>query len=423
MKKIIIIISVLFLFSISFAQEKYEGQTIEKILELQEEEIDLGIACLVIAKEAYPNLNIAFFNYAINYMVSKIQFYNRENQDPESRIALLNKYLFVTGNWNDSISFTFDYDDMEGRKKDNRYLNGLIATKKGCCVTLPMLYLVLADRLGWPIYPVRAPQHFFCRYIVNQDSNKYYNIETTSKGMIIDNGMYIEDFKITEAGVRNGCYLRTLTKKEYLGSIIHGNLLLYRDNDGMVDLEKSGNCLTLALSCDTLNCEAHWAMGRICQLQAKHYSRLMDNELAYLVVEQNSKARSSDPYDLSTPEEIMNQNKKNQERIRNMMSPHQNKSKAQDRFGLLPEPMVVQPQLNPVPAPKSNQRSDMEPSNYDHLTEITMSKYSSAISYFKNLSEWHENMAKELGMVFETTREFYLRKKDKKTSNELENIK
>ncbi len=41
------------------AQEHYTGQTIEQILELPEKEIDLGIACLVLAKDAYPQIDIA----------------------------------------------------------------------------------------------------------------------------------------------------------------------------------------------------------------------------------------------------------------------------------------------------------------------------------------------------------------------------
>ncbi len=258
MNKITIFLLIQFLFSISFAQEKYEGQTIEQILELPEEEIDLGLACLIIAKEAYPDMNIEFFDCALNYMVDVIKALNRDNPDPESRIALLNHYLFVPGNWNDSITFTFDFEDMQGRKTENRYLNGLIATKKGNCVTIPMLYLAIADRLGWPIYPVRAPQHFFCRYIIDSDSNKYYNIETTSKGMILDDWLYVDEMKITKDGLKNGCYLRTLTKKEYLASMVHNHVQLY------------------------------WHLGNTYFFQARNYERLMLMEKNSLAIEQET---------------------------------------------------------------------------------------------------------------------------------------
>ena len=406
-----------------FAQDKYTGQSIEQILELSEEEIDLGIACLVIANEAYPNLDIEYFDNALDYMVDAIRFINRGNEKSESRIALLNYYLFIPCNWNDSTIFSFDYDDMEGRKLDNRYLNGLIATKKGCCLTLPMLYLVLADRLRWPIYPVHAPEHYFCRYIIDADSNKYYNIETTAKGIVIDDAVYCDDFKITNTGLISGTYLRTLSKKEYIGALIAENLPLYRSKDNMVDLEKSGRCLTLALACDSLNCEVHWNLGRICQLQAKHYTRLMNNELAHLTIERNSKARPSAPYNLSPQEAVVNYNKKNQGRIRNMMSTHQNTSGAQKRIGILPEPMVVQPQLNHVPTPESNQRSQDIQNEYENLAIMIQTKYSGLVKTFEDLSKWHINKAKELGMVFETTREFYLRQAEKKLEYDLKHNK
>ena len=72
-------IKILFLSIISFgtslyAQPKIDSTiTIEQILAMPEDSIDLGTACLVLAKDAYPQLNINRFNYIIDYMVARIQ--------------------------------------------------------------------------------------------------------------------------------------------------------------------------------------------------------------------------------------------------------------------------------------------------------------------------------------------------------------
>jgi len=421
MKKIVILLSILFLFSLSSAQEIIESQTIEQILKLPEEEIDLGLACLILAKEAYPNLNIEFFDYALNYMAGAIESLNRDNPDPESRIALLNHYLFVPGNWNDSITFIFDFEDMQGRKIENRYLNGLIATKKGNCVTIPMLYLALADRLGWPIYPVRAPQHFFCRYIIDPDSNKYYDIETTSKGMILDDWLYVDEMKITKDGLKNGCYLRTLTKKEYLASMVYNHVQFYWTEEG-IDLKNSFRCLNLAIAYDSLNCEAYWHLGNTYFFQARNYERLMLMEKNSLAIEQATLTlvNRKSQYDIGPriPSGMDYQTRTKQEAEQRMKPSNPFQSDLIDQL---------------VPHSSQTQFPSHQIQNYQQqltkLPEIDIEmmliedKYIPRIKESLEKSEFYKNKAKELGMVFETTKEFYSRQADKKLEYDLKNNK
>jgi regulator of sirC expression with transglutaminase-like and TPR domain len=228
MKSFFLIFSFLILFlNISYSQNKYP--TIEEILEMPEEDIDLGIACLVPAKDAYPNMKIESFDYVINYMVNKLKILNQDRTDAFSRIGLLNTYLYKPGWHNDSITFTYDLDDLEAAKKENQLLNSYIATKNGSCITMPMLYLVLADRLDWPIKPVRAPRHFFCRY--EEEGLKEKNIAPTVGGGYSSDKKYVNDFGITEKPIDNGVYLRTLSKKEYLASLLLNNARHFHERE------------------------------------------------------------------------------------------------------------------------------------------------------------------------------------------------
>ncbi len=59
----------------------------------------------------------------------------------------------------------FELRHFEGNKNEpaatsNNYLNKLLETRKGSPLTLGMLYLVLARRLGLPVSGVDLPQHF-----------------------------------------------------------------------------------------------------------------------------------------------------------------------------------------------------------------------------------------------------------------------
>ncbi len=57
------------------------------------------------------------------------------------------------------------------------FLNGVIDTRRGTCGNMPVLFLAIARRLGWPVSLVVAGSHVLCRYSNGAVS---YNIECTN---------------------------------------------------------------------------------------------------------------------------------------------------------------------------------------------------------------------------------------------------
>lgn len=229
------------------------------------------------AKDAYPNLNIQFFDHAIDFMAQRIEDLNQDRTDPLTRISLLNSYFFRPGWWNDSITFTYDLDDLEATKTDNQFLNGFIATKKGSCVTMSMLYLVLADRLGWPIKPVRSPKHVYCRYI--QKGFKENNIEATCGGGYLSDNDYIKQVGIPKKAIKKGVYLRTLSKNEYIATLLQNNVRFFREQRN--NLDKAIYYCRLSLSLDSTLSSAYWNLGELyrekaIQLDSIRFERIHD---------------------------------------------------------------------------------------------------------------------------------------------------
>lgn len=272
MKLVKYFISFFLLVNSCFAQKNYTNQSIEEILKLSENEINVGIASLVLAKGFYPNLNVQFFLQTFDYLADKYKFHFGKYSNPEDRIRALNTYLYKPGFWNDSITFTYDKDDLQVTKLDNKFINGYIANKKGSCITMPMLYVILGERLGFPIYPVRSAKHFFVRYIPDKSNKKFQqNIETTNGGGYISDNQYKEDVLIPEDAIKNGVYLRTLSKKEYISS-----LLLINANEYIKqrEIEKAKHYFQLAIEYDSTFSSAYWnygitAFGEARQLEEK----------------------------------------------------------------------------------------------------------------------------------------------------------
>ena len=258
------------------AQAQSKISTIEEILKLPEEQIDIGFASLVMAKEFYPNLNIEFFLYAFDYMAQRFNHYFGHLKSPEDRVRALNSYLYRKGVWNDSITFSYDDDDLHTTRLSNKFINGYIATKKGSCITMPLLYVILGERLGWPIHPVRSAKHFFIRYLNDQSvPNFQENIEATNGGGYLSNKQYQEDVLIPEKAIKNGVFLKTLPKKEYLASLLLTNANEYIASK---NIDKAKQYLLLAMKYDSTFSSAYWNYGLIHFAIAREIEEKMENE-------------------------------------------------------------------------------------------------------------------------------------------------
>lgn len=182
--------------------------------------IDIANAALTLAQEFYPALDVQAYSQRIDAFAAATTRLCRGSIDPLERIFALNTVLFKDG------GIQYDHDPAARNTQTNYFLNGILDTRKGICVTMPLLYVAVAQRLGYPIFPVQVPDHEFVRYIDPRLAPRG-NIETTSGGKYITDAEYIEDFGVSETGRRVGSYMRTLTYREYLGKLFTTNGFIY----------------------------------------------------------------------------------------------------------------------------------------------------------------------------------------------------
>jgi hypothetical protein len=266
---------------------RYTGQTIQDIIDLPEDSIDIGLAALVLAKEVYPKVQVNEFLYILNYMAGKYTYLIQKETDPDRLIGLLNTFVYRPGWWNDHLAFSYDSTDVDGSKMPNRFLNKYLSSRKGTCYTMPMLYVALGERAGVPIYPVHAPNHTFVRFVKKDYLEQ--NIEVTSGGGYVPDKKYIEDFAIPKEALQSGAYLRTLTKKEYLAELIENNALWYKlkstDSSEAFDganFQKAEDYLNMAINLDTTNVGVMWNMANYCLVYAARFHKAMLTDLRTL---------------------------------------------------------------------------------------------------------------------------------------------
>jgi len=130
-------------------------QKFEKILAEKDEKIDLAHACLMIAEDAYPGLEIERYLGEIERMAMRLRGRLPQIHGAEERVVALNQYLFEDlGYWGNTEEY---YDPR------NSYLNEVIDRKTGIPISLAVIYLELGRRIGLPLEGVSFPGHFLVR--------------------------------------------------------------------------------------------------------------------------------------------------------------------------------------------------------------------------------------------------------------------
>lgn len=117
----------------------------------------------------------------------------------------------MSGDWNGKQPYRYDFDDPLGTSKpENSRLSNYLNTKTGNCVSMPILVLVIGERLGLDMSLSTAPLHLFVRL---QDEGHFYNFEATAGGLKAGSS-YVKELGITSKALKNGIYLQSLNKKQ-----------------------------------------------------------------------------------------------------------------------------------------------------------------------------------------------------------------
>ncbi len=178
------------------------GSGIETILEGVPREgapFDFTRAALALSRIADPVMDTAWCEDEINAMAEEIRPGLEKARSAGEKIAAVNRVLF------ESRNFKFD-ETANSYAMRKRFASGRIETanyesfervlrdRRGICVSFSLLYIMLAEKLGLPVYPVFMPGHVFVRY---EGRDGRVNIETTAEGQSAADSYYLKNTALT----------------------------------------------------------------------------------------------------------------------------------------------------------------------------------------------------------------------------------
>ncbi|HZD36858.1 MAG TPA: transglutaminase-like domain-containing protein [Nitrososphaeraceae archaeon] len=128
---------------------------------------------------AYPKLNIASTLRQIDDLGNKFsqKVIDPKHLRPTQLIEVLNDFFF------DEVMFKPNAHDYYNPA--NNYLNIVFERKTGIPITLSIIYMRIASKVDFTLYPVNFPAHFLVKYILDDQSAEII-IDPFNMGRIMD---------------------------------------------------------------------------------------------------------------------------------------------------------------------------------------------------------------------------------------------
>lgn len=115
----------------------------------------LARACLMIAEDAYPGLDVERYLGEFGRLAEDLRKRLPPNAGAEERILALNQFLF------EELAYRGNADDYYDPR--NSYLNEVLDRRIGIPITLSVVYMELGRKIGLPLEGVSFPGHFLVR--------------------------------------------------------------------------------------------------------------------------------------------------------------------------------------------------------------------------------------------------------------------
>jgi len=209
---------------------------LEKLLRGKDEEIDLALANWLVAADVpqFADMTRETYFKRLDALIQQVhQDMGRRQEvaksrgknpnDPDTRCATFCGAMIKLGfaYREEFAQHDLTPPQMRGLYADanNTFLAGVLRTMRGSCVSMPLIYVVIGERLGLPVHLVHVGKHCFVRW---QEPGYRMKVETTAVDHVWvtdDDSAYLEDEKMTKNQVA-GNELRNLSNREVVGSLL-----------------------------------------------------------------------------------------------------------------------------------------------------------------------------------------------------------
>jgi len=206
---------------------------LRNVLDALEQTIDLFHAALLVAKFDNPELEVESYRRQLEEMAADITQQLPEKANDPQRLETLTKYLFIENGFHGSRS---DYYN-----KANSYMSNVLDDREGLPITLSVLFMELARRIGVNnLTGIPLPGHFVVRFAPKDGEEQMIDVFEGAKPLSQKEARE-KVFASTGGSLREE-HLKPATKREIIVRMLRNLLGIARNREvesdvsGYVDL-------------------------------------------------------------------------------------------------------------------------------------------------------------------------------------------
>ena len=162
---------------------------------------------LEVARRDHPTLDEPKVRAEIKRLAARYDTLRAGNDDPAVRADAFRRLLFEAEKFQSVADLT---------SSRTLHIDTVLAGRRGYCLSLSLVALAVAERVGAPLHGVAAPNHFFVRY---DDGTFRRNLELTRAGVDVKDAEYRR--RARNSLPAESLYLRNLKSNELRAFLLH----------------------------------------------------------------------------------------------------------------------------------------------------------------------------------------------------------
>jgi len=195
----------------------FQWQSVKTRLQVWKESggMDLLEGMWILATYRYPDYTYEQLKLEMDQLYYEVWPQMREELHPMDQVKVLNTAIFE--------QLKFGPNSKNFHAANNSFINNVLSSKKGNPISLCVIYMWIAQKLGLPIYGVNLPNLFVLTY--KQNGLQFY-INVFNKGLIfnkIDIDNYIAQLNLTP----NEIYYNPCSNLEIIRRVIRNLMMAY----------------------------------------------------------------------------------------------------------------------------------------------------------------------------------------------------
>jgi regulator of sirC expression with transglutaminase-like and TPR domain len=206
---------------------------------------DLLYGAYLVAKYHFPALSFTWIETQINEMRKDIWFELSENLTALEKVKAINHIMFDV--------YKFTRNNINIMAAENNYISDVLLTKKGNPVALSIIYIVVCQRLGLPVYGVNLPKNFIVSYLdsgeltsrpINEGDVLFY-VNPVNKGAVLGRKEIEFFLKQQKIQPQTSYFIPCKSNEEIIKRMLNNLLFAYETSNEIDKLKEISELMSL----------------------------------------------------------------------------------------------------------------------------------------------------------------------------------